>query len=113
MAASLHVYNISGATVLELDGEGRKRLGRSNFGLALKEAIQTLKHGENSRCFGWRKTSKKNSLQLRPMLANIHVFTHRPEAQAAMIYLRLKLVAPVLLPQDRHTSFPPTIVLPW
>lgn len=52
MPASLHVYNISGATVLELDGEGRKRLGRSNFGLALKEAIQTLKHGENSRCFG-------------------------------------------------------------
>ena len=51
-SASLHVYNISGATVLELDGEGRKRLGRSNFGLALKEAIQTLKHGENSRCFG-------------------------------------------------------------
>eukprot|EP00435_Cladocopium_sp_Y103_P026798 s3344_g6.t1 len=41
--ACLHVYNISGTTVLELDGEERKRLRcATHFGLALKETIQRL-----------------------------------------------------------------------
>jgi hypothetical protein len=53
--ACLHVYNISGTTVLELDGEERKRLRcATHFGLALKETIQRLQLGTE----GPRNTTK-------------------------------------------------------
>ena len=49
-----------------------------------------------------KKTSKKNSLQLEPMLANIHVFTHRSEAQAAMIFETKIVCSRLAAPGQAH-----------